>query len=269
MTAIKRGAIGVFDSGVGGLSTLHAIRDAYPHEHLVYVADSGHAPYGNQSAEAIIARATRITQFLLDQSCKAVVVACNTASVVALPALRAMTAIPIIGMEPAIKPAALATKTGVIGVLATQRTVDSAAVQRLIATHAAHVRVVLQACPGLVERVEAGALDDAETMGLLRKYVAPIQDAGADQLVLGCTHYYFLRASIERLLGPAVTVLEPAKAIARQLGERSHLVPGLREGDAHGGFSFFSSATDLMAATTVMARLWGIPIQPSVQRCSV
>ena len=120
-----------------------------------------------------------------------------------------------------------------------------------------------------MERVEAGAPDDAETMGLLRKYVAPIQDAGADQLVLGCTHYYFLRASIERLLGPAVTVLEPAKAIARQLGERSHLVPGLREGDAHGGFSFFSSATDLMAATTVMTRLWSTPIQPSVQRCPV
>ena len=265
MTGVLRGAIGVFDSGVGGLSTLRAIHEAYPHEHLIYVADSGHAPYGDQPAGAIIERAQRITQFLLDQPCKAVVVACNTASVLALPTLRAMTTTPIIGMEPAIKPAAQATRSGVIGVLATQRTIGSESVQRLVAHYASHVRVVLQACPGLVEQVEAGHLDTPETVRLLRAYLSPLCDAGVDQVVLGCTHYYFLRETIARLVGPSVNVLEPAQAIARQLGARSHLLSGLREGDAQGGFSFFSSARNLDVAGDVMARLWGMDLTGQVR----
>ena len=281
MTDSGMGSIGVFDSGVGGLSTLHAIRQAYPDEHLMYVADSGHAPYGDQAASAVIARAQAITHFLLDAPCKAIVVACNTASVVALPALRAMTSVPIIGMEPAIKPATLATRTGVVGVLATTRTVQSESVQRLIAQFGGSVRVMLQAAPGLVERVEQGYLADEHTRDLLTHYLTPLLAAGIDQLVLGCTHYYFLRPLITSIVGGGVTVVEPAEAIARQLGARSNLIAGGRVLEASaaaalqtphavtGGFAFYSSANDLPQAKRILSQLWGDGLTGRLQRLPV
>ena len=208
-------SIGVFDSGIGGLAILNVIHTAYPDQDLIYVADSGHAPYGERLPEYVIARATTITRFLLNAQVQAIVVACNTASVLAIAQLRAMTDIPIIAMEPAIKPAALSSRSGVIGVLATSNTVANPAVQTLCHNYGHGVRIMLQACPGLAEQVERG---DLHSTVLLQTYLEPLLAAGADRIVLGCTHYLFLQPLIEVLVGPGVTVIEPAAAIARQLG---------------------------------------------------
>ena len=215
-----RNPIGVFDSGVGGLSVLRAIRAALPGEDLVYVADSAAAPYGDRDEDFISERAAGIVRFLLAQRVRAIVVACNTATVVAVAQLRAWCPVPIVAIEPAIKPAAQATRSGVIGVLATRRTIDSPAVARLCALHGGGARVMLQACPGLVEQVERGALRAEATRAPRARYRAPMLSAGADTLVLGCTHYPFLIDAIGEIAGPDVRIVDPAQAVARELMRR-------------------------------------------------
>jgi glutamate racemase len=209
--------IGVFDSGVGGLSVLQVLRQAMPGEHFIYVADSGHAPYGERDDEFVARRAERMAAFFIENRAKAMVMACNTASVVAVARLRLNLPIPIVAMEPAIKPGVEHSKTGVVLVLATSSTVRSAAVERLCQRHGAGTRIVLQACPGLVEMVEQGELDSPATRQLLQQYLAPGLAAGADTVVLGCTHYAFLVPAIASLAGPSVTIIEPSSAVARQL----------------------------------------------------
>lgn len=213
-------AIGVYDSGVGGVSVLRALRTALPRESFVYVADSGHAPYGDQSTEFLEARAREVAEFLTGRRIKAMVLACNTVSVVAAPKLRSLHALPIVAMEPAIKPAVASTRSRVVLVLGTTTTVRSEAVARLCAQFGAQARIVLQACPGLVECVERGATGTQETRELLAGYLRPGLEAGADTIVLGCTHYAFLAEAIADLAGPEVTVIEPSAAIARQLARR-------------------------------------------------
>lgn len=209
--------IGVFDSGVGGISVLREIRTLLPQEDLVYFADSGHCPYGAKSREAIVERAVAITELLLARDAKLIVVACNTATIAAVEHLRANYPVPFVGMEPAVKPAVAATRTGVVGVLATGAALAGEKFHRLLAEHAGGVRMITQPCPGLVEQVEAGELDGPRTRALIEAYTAPLLAQGADVLVLGCTHYPFLAPLIREVVGPGIRLLDTGAAVARQV----------------------------------------------------
>ncbi len=258
------GAIGVFDSGVGGLSVLRAIRAALPHENLVYVADSGHAPYGDQSEDHITQRTLTVGHGLAEQGVKAITIACNTATVVAAKTLRDQTHLPVVAIEPAIKPAVALTRSGVVGVLATRQTVQSASVARLVAAHGADKRILLQACPGLVEQVERADLHSPETEALLRQFIAPLLAQGADTLVLGCTHYPFLRDLLHHVAGPGVTLVDPAEAVARELARRlsasGHASPGHRAVVPKQGQVQFFTSGDVAHAQAVMTHLWDEPL---------
>ena len=211
--------VALFDSGVGGLSVWREVVRQLPHVNTLYLADQAHVPYGPRSADEIRAFSRDITDFLLAQGADLIVVACNTASGVALHALRREYAdVPFVGMEPAVKPAAEHTANGVVGVIATPTTFQGTLFRRLAERFGADVRIITQVCPGLVEAVEGGDIATPETRGLLETYLAPLLDAGIDQLVLGCTHYPFLRAFIEDIVGPGVAVIDPAPAVARQAG---------------------------------------------------
>lgn len=251
-----RKPIGVFDSGVGGLSVLREIRQALPHEDLIYVADSGHAPYGDQPSEFIAGRASAVVRFLLASQVKAITIACNTATVVAVEKLRSWSPVPIVAIEPAIKPAAQGTKTGAIGVLATSQTLASSSVSRLSALYGQNVQIHLQPCPGLVEQVELGELHDARTRELVEKFVQPLLAKNVDTLVLGCTHYPFLESLIREAAGPTVTIVDPAAAVARELARRigSNGLAAPRE--QAGRETFFTSGA-LEHARRVMPQLWG------------
>ncbi|WP_200379182.1 glutamate racemase [Rubrivivax gelatinosus] len=237
--------IGVYDSGVGGLSVLRALRARLPAERFIYVADSGHAPYGDRPRAFLLGRAAEIAAFFVAQQAKALVLACNTISVVAAETLRSRHALPIVAMEPAIKPAAAATRSGVVLVLATTATVRSPAVERLCRLYGRDVRIVLQPCPGLVELIEAGRFADPATRTLLERYLRPGLDAGADTVVLGCTHYAFVQDEIRRLAGPGVEVIEPSEAVARQLVRR--LGPALAPAGAAGASTHYYSSGDTAA----------------------
>lgn len=215
--------IGVFDSGVGGLSVLAPIRQYLPTAHLIYVADTAHLPYGNKSDRYIEQRVLKISQFLIDQGCDALVVACNTATAAAVAAVRLRHALPVIGLEPAIKPAVASSHSKVIGVLATEFTVHSARFAALKQRFEPQAQILVQPCPGLVEQVEAGRLLTDDTKTLLSRLLAPLLAAGADRLVLGCTHYPFLKPLLTQLLPPSVQVLDPGDAIARELLRRLQL----------------------------------------------
>ncbi len=248
--------IGVFDSGVGGLSVFQRIRADLPREALLYVADSGHAPYGNQSAEFIARRAFAITEFLLDQGVKAVVVACNTATAAAIAHLRAHFSLPIIGVEPALKPAVAETRSGVVGILATSNTVRSDKFAALLDQHGHRARVMVQPCPGLADCVEHGELSGPHPRALLDRYLAPLLAAGADTLVLGCTHYPFLIPLIQRLVGSDVAIIDPSPAVARQLRRRLETARLLADDRALGGERYFTSGSPEPTAR-LMTRLLG------------
>ncbi len=213
------GPIGVFDSGVGGLSVWREIVRALPHEDTIYFADQQHVPYGPRGELEIRRFSDAIAHHLLERGCKAIVVACNTASAAALKHLRdTLPHVPTIGMEPAVKPAAAMTKTGVVGIMATPATFQGRLFKATAGRHAAGVRLVNQVCDGLADHVEAGDLDGPATDQLLGGFLQPILDAGADTIVLACTHYPFVIEPIRRIAGPGVSVIDPAPAIARHLG---------------------------------------------------
>ncbi len=249
-------AIGVFDSGVGGLSVLRAIRNELPEERLIYLADSGHAPYGDRDADFILDRATKITEHFLASGVKAIVVACNTASVVAIEKTRSWCPVPVIAMEPAIKPASQSTRNGIVGVLATSRTLSSANVARLCEAYGKQVRLLLQPCPGLVEQVERGELQSAATRKLLTGYLSPLLAAGADTIVLGCTHYPFLSELIGEIVGPDVAIVDSGAAVAKQVVRRleGNRIPGSTLSAFEPTF-FSSAAPD--EARTIISVLWG------------
>jgi glutamate racemase len=251
--------IGVFDSGVGGLSVLRAIREELPSERLIYVADSGHAPYGDRPREFIEARSIAIVDFLLTRDVKAVVLACNTATGAAAHVLRSRYTLPVIAMEPAVKPGARQTKSGVVGVLATTSTLSSAKFLDLVDRHGGGVQLLVQPCPGLVEQVEAGELDTRRTRTLVEQFVTPLLAKGADTLVLGCTHYPFLRQVIEDVAGPEVTVIDPAKAVARELHRRLEAATLLASEGAAAREEFWSTGP-VDTATAVISELWAQPV---------
>ena len=222
--------IGIFDSGIGGLSVATAIRQALPMGRLLYFGDNAHVPYGERTENEILAFSKAITAALLAKGCDAIVIACNTASSAALSALREQyPTLPIVGMEPAVKPAVEHTRTGVVGVLATRATVDGRVLADVVERFAQDVKVIRQACPGLAQRIDAGDFDGPTTEAMLRGWITPMLEQGIDALVLGCTHYPLVRPLIERITGPTVRVIEPSEAIARRL---KHLleVHGLIQG---------------------------------------
>lgn len=212
--------IGIFDSGVGGLSVMREIREELPHEDLLYAADSGHAPYGDKPAAFVEQRALAMTDFLVQQNAKAIVVACNTATGVAVDALRARWTLPIIAVEPAIKPAVSLTKSGVVGVLATSQTIASMKFAKLVDRFGGNIEILAQACPGLAEQVERGQPASDATRVLVEQYVAPLLHKGADTLVLGCTHYPFVIEAIRSVAGPQVEIIDPARAVAKEVRRR-------------------------------------------------
>ena len=248
-------AVGVFDSGVGGLSVLRAIRAALPHEDLVYVADSGHAPYGDKSEAHITQRTLAVGQWLADGGVKALTVACNTATVVAVRQLRAHIHLPVIAIEPAIKPAMVTTHTGIVGVLATRQTVQSESVARLCQAFGAGKRILLQACPGWMELVEQADLHSQYAESLVREFVQPLIDEGADTLVLGCTHYPFLRDTLQRIVGPDVRLIDPADAVASELARR--LGDACRPAGTALGTTRFFTTGDVAQVQRVVSHLWG------------
>lgn len=236
-----RAPVGVFDSGLGGLSVLRELRRLLPHEDVLYYADSAHCPYGAKSPAEIQARAVAITEELLAAGCKLIVVACNTATIAAVELLRAQYPVPFVGMEPAVKPACALTRSGVVGVLATGAALGGEKFHRLVEAHAQGVRVITQPCPGWVECVEAGELDGPRVQALVERHVAPLRAAGADVLVLGCTHYPFLRPVIERVAGGGVQVIDTGQAVARQV-QRVLDREQLLHADGAGSLAWRSSA---------------------------
>lgn len=216
--------IGVFDSGVGGLSVLRHIRAQLPNEHLMYFADSGFAPYGSKPEQVVAERSLAVAEFLIARGAKALVVACNTATVAAIKLLRAnYPDMPIVGVEPGLKPAAAASRNGKVGVMATEVTLagEKFLLLREQISSASNAQFLLQGCVGLVEQIELGELDSAATKAMLERYIVPLLKQGADTLVLGCTHYPFVRASIEDIVASAgtgeVVLVDTGDAVARQL----------------------------------------------------
>ncbi|MDD2048475.1 glutamate racemase [Pseudomonas putida] len=231
MTDQVAAPIGVFDSGVGGLSVLAEIQRLLPNESLLYVADCGHIPYGEKSPEFIRQRCRLVAEFFREHGAKAMVLACNTATVAAVADLREhYPDWPLVGMEPAVKPAAAATRSGVVGVLATTGTLQSAKFAALLDRFANDVQVVTQPCPGLVECIEAGDLGSPVLRDLLQGYVNPLLAAGCDTLILGCTHYPFLKPLLAQMVPPSIAIIDTGAAVARQLqrllGERQLLSDG-------------------------------------------
>ena len=246
--------IGVFDSGVGGLTILRAVRQALPCEHLVYVADAAYVPYGQKSPEQIRHRAMTMGAFLVQQGAKAIVVACNTATAAAIDVLRARLPVPVIGVEPAVKPAVAATRSGVIGVLATPATLASERYRSLIERFAGGLHVMARPCAGLAEHIERGDLDGESTEQLLRSFVEPLLAEGADVIVLGCTHYPLVAHIVQRIAGPGVAVIENGTAVAREVSRQLMLRESARASES-GGEMFWSSGPATRIAPLLM-ELW-------------
>ena len=248
--------IGAFDSGVGGLSVLREIRRELPHESVIYVADSGSAPYGDRPAAFIRERSVAVTRALIERGVKAVVVACNTATGAAVDVLRQTFSLPIVAIEPAVKPAAAVTRSGIVAVMATSATVSSTKLLRLVGQYPAPGGTEMLACPGLAEQVERGDLASPATRALVEQYVRPLVDKGADTIVLGCTHYAFLEPVIQEVAGPGVAVIDPAPAVARELRRRLTVASLLAPDDAVATERYFTTG-DPDEATRVMSQLLG------------
>lgn len=223
-----RGPIGIFDSGVGGLSVMAAVRQLLPDEDLIYLADQAHVPYGSRSLEQVRSFSEGIASLFITQNVKLIVVACNTASAAALHYLREIfPQIPFVGMEPAVKPAAETTRSGIVGVLATPATFQGELYASVIDRFAAGVEVLQNTCPGLVMEIDQGNLTTPRVFSILEKALRPMLEEGIDTVVLGCTHFPFVIPVIETIVGPDVRVIDPSPAIARQV---QHL---LDEGSLH------------------------------------
>ncbi len=231
-------AIGIFDSGLGGLTVLRELQAMMPHEHFVYVADSKYAPYGNKDSEMVLQRSLLIAETLIQtQNIQSLVVACNTATAAAVHQLRKTLYIPVIGMEPALKPAVERSKSGIVGILATENTLQSDKFSNLLDAHQHKARILTQPCAGLVEAIEQGELHSRKTKDLLASYVLPLVDEGVDTLVLGCTHYPWFESMIRELVGDDVTIISTGKAVARQVQKQVEL----NSESAKGHVSFYTT----------------------------
>jgi len=211
--------IGVFDSGVGGLSVWKEIAALLPNEDIIYYADNANCPYGPKSQKEVVDLSDAIVKFFVSKGVKLVVVACNTATAAAIDYLRASYNLPFVGMEPAVKPAAILTKTKCVGILATAGTLGGRLFRATTERYASDIKVVKQVGTGLVELVENGEQYSPKAEELLKKYVQPMIKKGADHIVLGCTHYPFFRPLVDRIAGEGVTIIDPAPAIARRVND--------------------------------------------------
>ena len=273
---LRDAAIGVFDSGVGGLSVLRHIRAQLPHEDLIYVADSGYAPYGDKTEQQVIDRSLAVAAWLVQQGIKALVVACNTATIAAIKALRARyPELPIVGVEPGLKPAAAASHNGKIGVLATERTLRG---EKLLALReqvgaATGATFILQPCIGLVERIEQCAMGNEPgdaTSAMLERYIAPLLAQGVDTLVLGCTHYPFVQDAITRTVRAhtqlPITLIDTGDAVARQLARLLDAADLRRDANPPPQLQGYATA-GVEALATAFAGLLGL--QPPVAHLSI
>jgi glutamate racemase len=252
------GPVGIFDSGIGGLSVAREIRRLLPPEHLLYLADSAYVPYGDRAVDEVRARTLAGGRWLQEQGARVVVVACNTASGAALELLREHLAIPVVGLEPAVKPAVAASRNGRVGVMATVGTLRSERYARLVETYANGSRVIAQPCPGLADMIEDGHLDDDLLRERMAEYTAPLKAAGVDTVVLGCTHYPFVRGQIAAALGPEVQLLDSGPAIARQTA-RVLREAGELEPEGPGSLRILTTG-DPAEVGAVAARIWGAPL---------
>jgi glutamate racemase len=247
--------VGVFDSGVGGLSLLRCIRDELPGENLIYVADSGYAPYGDKPGEYIEKRSFAISEFLVEQNAKAIVVACNTATAAAIAKMRGAFDLPIIGMEPGVKPAIAASQSKKVGIMATTETLKSEKFRLLADRFCNECNIITQACPGLVEQVEQIDLADRKTIELVKNYVGALLEKGADTIVLGCTHYLFLADLIRDIAGNDVRVIDTGIAVAREVRRRIEESGILSEGKENGYEQFWTSG-DIINTGRIIKQLW-------------
>lgn len=246
--------IGIFDSGIGGLTVTARIRQALPAERLLYFGDQAHVPYGDRDDAQILDFSEAIAHWLLERGAKALVIACNTASAAALKPLRErLPHVPIVGMEPAVKPAVEHTHTGVVGVIATVATFQSDLYASIVERFSQGVEVLHQPCPGLVKQIEAGEFDTPRTEQMLRGWLEPMLARRIDALVLGCTHYPIVRPLIERIVGPDVRVIDPAPAVARQVGRLLH-ERGIAARYVDGGLEIRTSG-DPAAFASMMERI--------------
>ena len=249
--------IGIFDSGVGGLSVLRAVRRELPYEDILYLGDQAHIPYGPREKTQIRDFSYAITRFLLALGAKLIVVACNTASAVALHDLRKeFPDVSFVGMEPAVKPAAETTNTGKVGVLATPTTFAGELYASVVERFAGGVTLFQDTCPGLVEQIEKGNLDGPETRRILKQALAPMLEGGIDTVVMGCTHYPFVIPQIETITGPSVRTIDPAPAIARQVRRLLAQKGLLNPSEQNGTMQFYTSG-DPDALTDLLPQLLG------------
>ena len=254
---LTRSLIGIFDSGVGGLSVLRAIRQQLPGESLLYLADQAHVPYGSRPLEEVCLFSWAITRYLLSKGARLIVLACNTASAAALQYLRqTFPQVPFVGMEPAVKPAAESTQSGVVGVLATPATFQGALYASVVERFAQGVTLLQHTCPGLVAQIEAGHLDAPEARRILENALQPMLAQGIDTVVLGCKHYPFVIPLIQDIVGPAVRVVDPAPAVARQVG-RVLEAQGTKYLDREPGEVIYSTTGDPDQMKALLPRLVG------------
>ncbi|TDT38728.1 glutamate racemase [Maribacter spongiicola] len=241
--------IGIFDSGIGGTSIWGEIQELLPNENCIYLADSKNAPYGEKSKERILELSIKNTEYLLSQGCKIIVVACNTATTNAIDYLRANYNVPFIGIEPALKPAAINTKTKIVGVLATKGTLSSSLFHSTSKNHAAGITVLEQRGTGLVEMIENGNLQSDELYQLLEGYIKPMLEKGMDYLVLGCTHYPYLIPLLKKMLPENVTIIDSGQAVARQTKtvlEENELLTGATQQGLH---QFYTNGNEKVLAS--------------------
>ena len=220
-----------------------ALRQLPEHDYI-YLADSANTPYGERSSDWIEQRSLALCSYLADEGCDAIVVACNTATAQAIQGIRAQLSIPVIGVEPGIKPAAMYSQKGIVGVLATEATLKSDKFNALLATLPSNCRFIKQSGAGLVPLIEAGKANSEETLELLAKHLEPIQNAGSDTIVLGCTHYPFLRKSIRKLLGDSITLIDTSDAVVRQLKRQLESLQKLSANEGNGSVTFISSKNE-------------------------
>jgi glutamate racemase len=253
----KMNPIGVFDSGVGGLSVLRAMREQMPNESVIYFGDQGHVPYGPRSMEEIQKFSEGITRFLLEQNSKLIIVACNTASAAALKYLRGrFPDVPFVGMEPAVKPAAETTKTGKVGVLATPATFQGALYASVVERFGAGVELFQHTCPGLVGQIEKGELASSFTRRILEDALTPMLEKNIDTVVLGCTHYPFVIPLIQEIVGQEVRVIDPAPAVSRQVRRLLEAKDLVNDSGEDGRMEFFTSG-DAAAMEMLLPKLLG------------
>ena len=257
MSINSSSSIGVFDSGVGGISVLRAIREQMPEESIIYFGDQGHIPYGPRSMQQIRDFSEAITNFLLAQEAKIIVVACNTASAAALTYLREkLHDVRFVGMEPAVKPAAERTQTGKVGVLATPATFQGALYASVVERFANGVELFQSTCPGLVQQIEQGKLTGEETRRILEDALLPMLEKNIDTVVLGCTHYPFVIPLIRQIVGENVRVIDPAPAVAKQVRRLLEASEMKKKAGSKGEVKFYTSG-DRDSLKSVLPRLLG------------